>query len=119
MGCTSSVAIPVTVPDRERTGIITEALCAESQYTLLPAYYDISLKTKFARDDESSEMLDLIFANRLYDIGHIYDWGNITSFFYDTFHKGTNTIASFWEKNEAKITNALEKTIDKFDQIEQ
>ena len=119
VGCTSSVAIPVTVPDKERTGIITEALCAESQYTLLPAYYDISLKTKFARDDESSEMLDLIFANRLYDIGHIYDWGSITSFFYDTFHKGTNTIASFWEKNEAKITKALEKTIEKFDQIEQ
>lgn len=119
VGCTSSVAVPVTVPQKERTGIITEALCAESQYTLLPAYYDISLKTKFARDDESSEMLDLIFANRLYDIGHIYNWGDITGFFYAPFHKGTNTLASFWEKNEAKMTKALEKTIDKFEQIEQ
>ncbi|MCL2815268.1 MAG: extracellular solute-binding protein [Oscillospiraceae bacterium] len=119
VGCTSSVAVPVTVPDKERAGIIIEALCAESQYTLLPAYYDISLKTKFARDDESSEMLDLIFANRLYDIGHIYNWGDITGFFYTPFHKGTNNITSFWEKNEAKAAKALEKTIDKFEQIEQ
>ena len=119
MGCTSSVAIPVTVTDKDRTGIIVEALCAESQYTLLPAYYDISLKTKFARDNESSEMLDLIFANRLYDIGHIYDWGSMTAFFYDTFHKGTNTIASYWEKNETRMNSALEKTIAKFANIEQ
>lgn len=119
VGCTSSVAIPVTVTDKDRTGIIIEALSAESQYTLLPAYYDISLKTKFARDDESQEMLDLIFANRLYDIGHIYDWGGLTSFYYDTFHKGTNTIASFWDKNETKAAKALEKTIDKIKNIEQ
>ncbi|MCL2816478.1 MAG: extracellular solute-binding protein [Oscillospiraceae bacterium] len=119
VGCTSSVAIPVTVTDKDRAGIITEALSAESQYTLLPAYYDISLKTKFARDDESQEMLDLIFANRLYDIGHIYDWGGVNSFFYDTFHKGTNTIASFWEKNETKIKTAMAKTIDKISNIEQ
>ena len=119
VGCTSSVAVPVTVPDRDVTGILIEALCAQSQYTLLPAYYDISLKTKFARDDESSEMLDLIFGGRLYDIGHIYNWGNITDFFYANFHKGANNIATFWEKNEAKAQKALEKTIDKFDQISQ
>jgi hypothetical protein len=119
VGCTSSVAVPVTIAEKDRAGIIIEALCAESQYTLLPAYYDISLKTKFSRDAESSEMLDLIFANRLYDIGHIYNWGDITGFFYTPFHKGSNTIASFWEKSESKIIKALEKTIDKFDQIEQ
>ena len=47
-------------------------MTAESKYTLIPAYYDIALKTKFARNDESGKMLDLIFANRMYDIGHIF-----------------------------------------------
>ncbi|MCL2771868.1 MAG: extracellular solute-binding protein [Oscillospiraceae bacterium] len=118
VGCTSSVAIPVTVTDKDRTGIILEALTAESQYTLLPAYYDISLKTKFARDNESQEMLDLIFASRLYDIAQVYNWGNVTDFF-NSLNKGTNTMASYWDKNEAKITTAMEKTIAQFDQIQQ
>jgi hypothetical protein len=118
MWCMSSVGIPVTVSNRERTGIILEALAAESQYTLLPAYYDISLKTKFARDDESQEMLDLIFSSRLYDIGQVYNWGSAESFF-TTLNSGKNTIASYWDKNESKITTAMNKTIDKITSIEQ
>ena len=118
MWCTSSVAIPVTVTDKNRTGIILEALTAESQYTLLPAYYDISLKTKFARDDESQEMLDLIFANRLYDIGEVYNWGGVTDFF-NSLNKGANTISSYRDKNEAKINAAMEKTVVQFSQIQQ
>ena len=69
--CTTAISIPVTA-DPERTGIILEALTAESYYTLRPAYYDVSLHTKFLRDDESGEMLDLIFSTRCYDLGHVY-----------------------------------------------
>ena len=115
-GCTSSVAIPVTISNAERTGIILEALTAESRYTLLPAYYDITLKTKFARDDESSEMLDIIFANRIYDMGQIFGWGNAESFF-NQVSQNKNTLASFWEKSEAKMSAALEKTMNAFNSL--
>ena len=109
--CTSSVTIPVTVADTGRTGVIVEALAAESRYTVLPAYYDITLKSKLVRDDESQEMLDLIFANRLYDIGQIFGWGQASSFFHG-LHSGTNNLASYWEKNEAKIQKEMDKTLD-------
>lgn len=112
-GCTSSVAIPVTVSDLERTGMIIEALTAESRYTLLPAYYDISLKTKFARDDESQEMLDIIFANRIYDMGQLFGWGNGEGFFHQ-LSQNKNNLASYWEKNEAKMQSAMEKTMAEF-----
>jgi hypothetical protein len=40
--------------------------------TVKPAYYDRTLKGKHARDDESQEMLDIIFSTRNYDVGWIY-----------------------------------------------
>ena len=54
---------------------------------VIPAYYDVQLKTKIARDDESSEMLDIIFAGRKYDLGSIYDWGGLTSKFSEAMQK--------------------------------
>ena len=50
------MAVPITARNLERTGHILEAICAESRYTTIPTYYDVSLKTKFARDEESSDI---------------------------------------------------------------
>ena len=36
---------------------------------MIPAYYDIVLQNKVARDVESQEMLDIIFSSRVIDIG--------------------------------------------------
>lgn len=53
-------AIPSVVSDGEMSAIITVALNAESYKKVVPAYYDVALKTKYSRDDESAEMLDII-----------------------------------------------------------
>ena len=116
LGC--GLAIPVTVTDKERTGIILDALSAESRYTLIPAYYDITLKTKLARDDESSEMLDIIFANRIFDLGWNYARGIVYPFFNELSEKQTNNIASFLEKNEGKISAAMEEAVQAVNDID-
>jgi hypothetical protein len=54
-----------------RAGHIMEALAAESKYTVTLAYYDTQLKTKIARDDDSSAMLDIIFSSKVWDVGEI------------------------------------------------
>jgi len=36
---------------------------------VIPAYYDVVLQYKVARDEESQGMLDIIFASRVIDIG--------------------------------------------------
>jgi len=56
----SSLSIPVTNSRPSETGLVVEALAAESMYTLTPAYYDIALERKYMRDEESREMLDII-----------------------------------------------------------
>jgi hypothetical protein len=116
--CTSAVSIPLTVPSIETTGLILEALTFESRYTLLPAYYDINLKTKFARDDESKEMIDLILANRFYDLGDMYRWATITGIFDDIGSGRTTSLATFWERSEARIQTAMERTLNRLEEID-
>lgn len=67
-GC-ELLGVPLTNPDTEMASVILESLASESLKTTLPAYYDVALKVKFTRDDDSSEMLDLAFENRVFDYG--------------------------------------------------
>ena len=111
--CTTAISIPVT-SDPERTGMILEALTAESYYTLRPAYYDVSLKTKFMRDDESGEMLDLIFKTRCYDLGHVYNWGGVFDMFCNLPQQKNHDFVSAYEKILPKIEKDMQKAIDNF-----
>ena len=56
----SMFIIPNDVKDADFVGLITEALAVASYKYVIPAYYDVTLKTKAARDDESAAMLDII-----------------------------------------------------------
>ena len=69
--------IPTTTPDLEDLGLVITALAKESKRYVTPAYYDVQLKYRDSRDDESGEMLDLIFASRTFDIADAYNWGGI------------------------------------------
>ena len=114
--CTSAVSVPIT-SDPERVGLLLEALTYESRYTLLPAYYDINLKTKFARDDESKEMIDIILDNRLYDLGAMYGWGNMRGLF-TNLSQGKDELVTWYDKNATRIETAMQKTIDQLDAVE-
>ena len=116
--CASPVSVPITVKDKEITGLILETLAYESRYLLLPAYYDVQLKTKLARDDESSAMIDIILNNRLYDLGDIYYWGNIVTYYEGLAQGKGESLATYWDKNGNKIISAMEKTMDKINAIE-
>lgn len=111
---TNSLSIPVTVRNFERTGIITDALSAESHYTLIPAYYDVQLKTKFARDDESSEMLDIIFKGRRFDLALIYDWAGVSNTFATAMQNNSPNIVSALEKIQDRIVSEIAKTIEAY-----
>ena len=96
-----------------------EALAAESYYTLVPGFYDVVLKTKNTRDDESAGMIELILKNRVYDLGMYY---NFAGFAMNTvFLTGcqawfsgisqTSDIASFYAKYETQIAKAISKLV--------
>ena len=112
---TSTVSVPITVADREKTGIILESLAYEGRYILLPAYYDINLKTKFARDKESGAMIDIILSNRLYDLCEMYNWGGVFAFFESVSAGRNESLTVYWEKNGDRMISEMQKTIDRLD----
>ena len=112
------MCIPQTAENPERTGHILEALCAESKYTTMPAYYDITLKTKMARDVDSSDMLDIIFTNRVWDLGEIANFGSFSGDLIQLSMKNNPNIASLFDKAKPKMETAITKALDKFDALD-
>lgn len=76
-GLTPAVSIPITNPNPSQAGLILEAMAYYSVDTVTHAYYDLSLNSRFIRDEESSEMFDIMFANSVYDFGYIIDVGGL------------------------------------------
>lgn len=57
---TSSVFIPITNADPEKTGLVMDALSFESEKSVIPIFREVTLETKGLRDDDSIEMLGVI-----------------------------------------------------------
>ena len=105
-GIAHLVVIPITVPDVERTGAITEALCAYGSKYVIPAFYETTLKTKTARDDESEEMIDMVKDSIIYDIGYVAG-GPFQSVGRSLALADSHDFASFYAKNENKALDYL------------
>jgi hypothetical protein len=95
-----TVQVPITNPDLARAGVMLEALNSESSKTIVPAYYEVALKTKFARDNESSQMLDLILNTLVVDIGDTTLCDKIRDGF----------MADMWARNDRNLASKIEST---------
>lgn len=106
--------IPQTNYDPTMTGYFIEALASESHYTVIPEYYNVNLQGKISRDEDSREMLDLIFSNRHYDLGEIYDPGSIANTLIYMTMDYKRDVASTWAKKEKSINKNLDKLLEAF-----
>ena len=89
-----------------------ELYAADGSKSVVPGFYDKLLKLKVARDEESEAMLDVIFANTVYDIGAIYNFANFSFKLVDMMYTNNRNIASMWQMNEGLITADIEKMLD-------
>ncbi|MCI8589569.1 MAG: extracellular solute-binding protein [Clostridiales bacterium] len=105
-GQANTVAIPLTAPDPERTATILEAMTCLASQTTYKAYVDRALTYKYLRDEESADMLDIIFDNRVYEVVDIYKWGQGIS---STFGEGLDPTRLASHVNMAK--NSTQKEI--------
>ena len=72
---TAFICVPEMVTNDARTGFVLEELSYQGKKLLTPAYYEQTLIGQYTRDEESADMLDLIFATRVYDVGLYYNIG--------------------------------------------
>lgn len=111
------MAIPMTVRDTDFSGLMSEALSAESWRNVLPKFYDISLKVKGVRDEESIAMVDEILNNRVIDFSYMYTaWDGFNFIISDMLNakKGGDKFASTYKSLEKKATRVYQKKIDFF-----
>ncbi len=70
--CYSILTIPVDSLDKERAAAVCEALAYESWKNVTPAYFETALKVKYANDNDSAQMFDIIRDSVSFDFGYIY-----------------------------------------------
>ena len=111
------LTIPKTAADLDFTGYILEGFAAESKNVVTPAYYDIMLKRKYTRDDESAEVLELIAVSRLYDLGVFYNWGGINAIITNAIQNQNTDITSAYDKIAPAIDTAIQKTFEAYESV--
>ncbi len=68
----SLFCVPKTAVQTEMIGAVMEALAAGSYQYVTPAFYEVALKTKYSRDEDSAEMMDIIRKGITYNFGMVY-----------------------------------------------
>ena len=107
--------IPNNTSNFEMVCVAVEALNRETKSTVLPAYYEQSLKIKYARDEASAQIIDIIhdnMGNALVvaleeEIPEILTLFNVAN---------NKNFVSAYEKTEAQIKEKLEKVVNAFEQ---
>lgn len=113
----SALAIPSSVP-AERIPQIAFALQAMGFYNadVIRAYYQTTLQLQAVQSDDDAEMLDIVYNNRFYDIGAIYNWGGKLLGFYGSIigNANSNTIVSAWQGIESQVQTAMEQAVEAY-----
>ncbi|MBQ4574149.1 MAG: extracellular solute-binding protein [Clostridia bacterium] len=111
------LSVPTSAKDPARTGFILEALAAESKYTLIPAYIEKSLKGKHVRDAESEDMLEIILANRIFDMAEFYGLGGLRDTTLLLSESKSFNVASAYQKMEKSTNKQIEKFVSQIDKL--
>ena len=105
------ITVPATATATDKIGFTLEALASASDL-LTDAYYNICLQSKYVRDEESFDMINLARENIVYDIGFIYDWGGLYSRITDAAHQGDAALASLIESGKNAAEQAMKNYVD-------
>ncbi len=109
------VVIPISAKDPEFSAYMTELIACEAKNYLTPAYYETTLKSRDARDDESEKMLDeYIFSNLKFDVGSFYNFGGIGSMMQTLAYDGKTDLVSTFESLKDTAENAIDETIENY-----
>ena len=96
---------------------MTEAMCAVNSAKVIPAYYDIALKDKYNRDQQSAEMLDVIRDSLIFGVGFLNSFALSTAghLFVQLVREGKTDFASPYAKNEKVSLKKPEKMLEAYE----
>lgn len=95
--------------DAEKLGTILEAMSFAGWRDVVPVYKEIALKTKTTRDNESAEMLDIIFDSIYFDYG--------TNLMYDSVCANTFLTDIWIAKSSDILVSSMQNAMPKIDEF--
>ena len=115
------VSIPITVPEEEldAVGYLLEVMGYYGKELVKPAYYDETIKLQKMDDQESEEMLDIIFANRIFDWATLYDNSSALQLYTNILISRNNTIASSIEAQVSALQVLVDEHIKAINKIDE
>ena len=117
----SVLSVPKTVKpeDAEFVGTITEALTRENHYSVISAYYDVALGAKYARDEQSVAMLDIIMSGRQYDMSilHASSLERLPYLFRDLIAAKKTDVASKYASIESAVKAGLDDLTETYAEL--
>ena len=113
----SQIAVPATVKDPEAVGAFLELMGEYSYKIVTPKYYEVAMKGKYLRDDESCQMFDIIIDGAWYDFANIN-----TSVIGDPvfitrqaqYHRDGKNFASMWASRKDELTEKLNSLLENY-----
>ncbi len=111
----AAVAVPSNARDLDMAGAVLEYGSWLSHYTLMPAYYEVTIKTKRTRDEDAVRMLDIIHDTIRFDIGDMYDTINMANYIDNAWEAGS--ISRVFGAAVKKMQKSLNKLVDTMDKV--
>ena len=104
------IAVPLT-GDPEFSGFVMEALAYYSYENIRPLVYTITFQDKLTRDEDSVNMLEIIFNTTCLDFSDIYAFGGIPNILHNTI-VNDKSFASEYAAVEEKMWTEVDKFIE-------
>ncbi len=109
------ISIVGSCPDTDFVTFALEAMAYVGEKKVTPEYYNRTLENKrFPDDDDSPEILEIIFSNRLVDISVAFNWNDCIQYYNNIMWAGGDVV-SYVEKVRSAFDSAMQETIDFFE----
>ena len=109
--------IPGHCDDAEFAGTVFDAMNAENKYSVIPVYYDVVLKGRTTKDEQSVAMLDIIRDNLSFDFSfaHLQAIDTMwTKFGNCLLEEQTTSFKSYYDKNIGKWSGLLADVMESY-----
>jgi len=104
-------SVPKNCEDPEFSAYILDACAAGAKQYVTPAYIEVNLKRKSLRDNDSEAVLEYIFSHLVYDVGRVYNFGDVHTMFYQLAQNHSVDVASSLDSIREMIDIEIENVI--------
>lgn len=110
------ICLPQTASKLEEIGAVLELMAYESYKTVTPAYYETAMKTKYTRDQLSSQIIDLLHDSNMTDIAYVFgdSFQRLGYIGREMIAGKQSNFASYYSKREKAALKSMQILVDSY-----